>query len=593
MESMESEDGKLRIYGLTQNTKTNEYMMVFDGFHSLRYQGFGCCIRCKQYNTLEAWCQACDPQIATQGWTSGNMDIDNCIREFQLNTEVYESMIEWIPFDRLSNMQISEGSESVFTSTWLDGIRTLEGSEYRGFKKSRTPFCKVSLKTLHYSQASILDIIQEFKDHMRLIDDVYYIYGLTKNTATNEYMMVFNEIRLIKDSSSYEKCAHCDQYYTNLELWCQACEVQGWTSGNMDIDDCIKEYQLTAARYDMIIEWIPFDRLKNIYKIGEGGFGSVFSAIWLDGIRKNQGSRKHSCTVALKTLPGIQTDPSYFLKEFRNHMKCRLVNSITAGSQLEIYGLTQNTISKEYLVVLQYANRGSLHKFLSKSKDLTWKLRLKLLEDISNDLAQIHKAGFIHCDLHSGNILINQYINRSFKCYIADLGLSRKKNESVLEKEICGIMPYIAPEILLGQQYTFAADIYSLGIIMTEMSTRKRPFIDYPHNLNLALRICNGSRPKFAPETPDCYVQLAMQCMSSDVQKRPTAEVVNSTIRDWNLDDLCNSNIEDLNIAADKIKTSHIFKQNYLNSQYISKPINTQEIEQSYKVFSIGFDDFL
>ncbi|CAG8834315.1 6516_t:CDS:1, partial [Gigaspora margarita] len=75
---------------------------------------------------------------------------------------------------------------------------------------------------------------------------------------------------------------------------------------------------------------------------------------------------------------------------------------------------------------------------------------------------------------------------------------------------------------------------------------------------------------------------------------------VNSTIRDWNLDDLCNSNIEDLcnsnierNLAADKIKTSHIFQQNYLNSQYISKPINTQEIEQSYKVFSIGIDDFL
>ena len=48
----------------------------------------------------------------------------------------------------------------------------------------------------------------------------------------------------------------------------------------------MKAIQLRTYSYDGIIEWISFDRLVNIKKIGEGGFGSIFSATWLDGIRE-------------------------------------------------------------------------------------------------------------------------------------------------------------------------------------------------------------------------------------------------------------------------------------------------------------------
>ena len=82
---------------------------------------------------------------------------------------------------------------------------------------------------------------------------------------------------------------HCNEANTN-KVWCLSCdpdiETTRWTSRSKDIDDCIKKFQLRACAYDDAIEWIPYDKLINTEKIGEGGFGSVYSAKWLDGIRK-------------------------------------------------------------------------------------------------------------------------------------------------------------------------------------------------------------------------------------------------------------------------------------------------------------------
>ena len=88
---------------------------------------------------------------------------------------------------------------------------------------------------------------------------------------------------------------------------------------------------------------------------------------------------------------------------------------------------------------------------------------MQLCLDIGN-LKQVHEGGHVHGDFHSGNILQNQFINGSLISYIADLGLSRRKDESDLEDCIYGVLPYVAPEVLYKQPYTIAADIYSFGI---------------------------------------------------------------------------------------------------------------------------------
>ncbi|RIB02722.1 kinase-like domain-containing protein [Gigaspora rosea] len=515
-----------KVYGLTKNTTTNECMLVFDKFHSKRNYNNGDCEHCNRDNTSPAWCQTCDPQKTVEGWTSGNKNIDDCIKEFQLNSIAYESVIEWIPFNRLENIQkISDDKfGNVFQATWLDGKRLI--LKYN--KRSRSPSYMVELKGLFDSRKSL----KEFTNQIEIESDVTKIYGITQLTTTGEYLMVYerainnygNDYFASKRHYWNGKCTNCSRFNTSTN-WCQSCDPFIKTrSGNKDIDDCIKEFQLNATEHKKAIEWIPFENLNVINEIGKGGFGTVYLANWQQDI-------SHSTKVALKTLPRSKKSSSDFLIEFKSHVHCRI-----SGSRLEIYGLTQNTETKEYMMVIQYANKGDLHNYLKLNfEELTWEDKLSLLINISKDLIKIHKAEYIHCDLHCGNILQHKEESwlGSLKSYVADLGLSRKNEDGVLKKGIYGIMPYIAPEVLLGQKYTPAADIYSFGVIMAEMTTGIRPFYERSFDTKLAIGISCGKRPEFALRTPNCYIELAKSCMHLDSQKRPTAETIYNKLSEW------------------------------------------------------------
>ncbi|CAG8616013.1 8240_t:CDS:2, partial [Acaulospora morrowiae] len=329
---MQLGDYKCKIYGITQDTTTSKYMIVFDDFYHKRDIKFGKCTQCERYNTLEAWCQSCDPFKTTQGWTSGNSDIDDCIKEFQLKSNIYANVIEWIPFNRLSNLQKKGGN---FQALWLDGIRKVENNA-----QSRTLSYPVEIKKFDNSQTDALEFIKEFKNYMQLGDDEHKLYGITQDT-TNQFMIVFDYKRDSKDG----KCTQCERYNTS-EAWCQSCDpfktTQGWTSGNKDIDDCIKEFQLKSRIYANVIEWIPFNRLSKLHEIG-----SNFQALWLDGIRKvenNTPSRSLPYTVEIKKFNDLQIDTLEFIKEFKNYMQLE-------DYKCQIYGITQDTTTNQYMIV--------------------------------------------------------------------------------------------------------------------------------------------------------------------------------------------------------------------------------------------------
>ena len=146
-------------------------------------------------------------------------------------------------------------------------------------------------------------------------------------------------------------------------------------------------------------------------------------------------------------------------------------------------------------MVMEYAKNGSLRQHLNNRFNLlNWSDKLNNLCRIAKGLVKIHNSGLIHHDFHCGNILsYDNYISS-----ITDLGLCQPANEKLSQsdnKKVYGVLPYVAPEVLRGKEYTQASDIYGFGIIAYELCTGLPPYHDIAHDEFLAAKICQGLRP--------------------------------------------------------------------------------------------------
>src|SRR5688572_26570152 len=111
------------------------------------------------------------------------------------------------------------------------------------------------------------------------------------------------------------------------------------------------------------------------------------------------------------------------------------------------------------MIIMNYAENGSLKKNLSDIINDNWLLKLRKLESIVNGLNVIHQQKMVHCDFHHGNILKT---DSTLVLSISDLGLCKPIESFQLTKkdDIYGVLPFVAPEVLRGKPYTPASDIY-------------------------------------------------------------------------------------------------------------------------------------
>ncbi|CAI2189446.1 5276_t:CDS:2, partial [Funneliformis geosporum] len=102
--------------------------------------------------------------------------------------------------------------------------------------------------------------------------------------------------------------------------------------------------------------------------------------------------------------------------------------------------------------------------------------------------------------------------------------LTGPEDKQKSDDRIYGVLPYIAPEVLNVEKYTFASDIYSFGVIMAECLSGNPPFYDRKYDYKLSLDVCNGLRPEFGKGTPEFYKKLAYRCMNANPNQRPTSD---------------------------------------------------------------------
>ncbi|CAB5367151.1 unnamed protein product [Rhizophagus irregularis] len=451
------------LYGISQNPNTGDYIFV-------------------QNNYI---------------WTSGNKKIDDFIHEMQLRINDYDDIVlEWIPYNQFN--KIKEAGKisllTVYSAIWKNGPLCYNKQHENYIRESNK---EVALKCLYNSQESVNSFINEAKKYPTNHKAFQVLHGISQNPDTGNFILVQKNI----------------------------INLTNWISGNEKIDNFIQEMQLKMNDCDdIVLEWIPYSQFNNIKEIGKGGFSTVYSAKWKDGpleydADKNIYNRDQNRVIALKCLHNSQNSIN---DKFLNEVKEYSINK--SSNILNIYGISQNPNTKEYIMVLNYAKEGDFNHWIKENyKYFGWEDKLSVLLNIIKGLKEIHQKNIVHRDFHTGNILFLSSVDSFGNCIsISDMGLCGEVG-NIDETSNYGVMPYMAPEVLRGKTYTQAADIYSFGMIMYFVATGRQPFGNRAHDYDLALDICEkGVRPKInEPEVPSCYIDLMKRCWDLNPSNRP------------------------------------------------------------------------
>ncbi|PKY54648.1 kinase-like protein, partial [Rhizophagus irregularis] len=157
-----------------------------------------------------------------------------------------------------------------------------------------------------------------------------------------------------------------------------------------------------------------------------------------------------------------------------------------------------------------------------KFASLNWNNKIKMALDITSGLEFLHSKEIIHRDLHSKNILVN-----NGKLLIADFGLSKKLVDANTGSvaNIMGIIGYIEPLCFSNKKYykkDKKSDIYSLGVLLWEISSGQPPFSNYLEDKMLTYRIrFENLREEPIENTPQEYRQLYEKCWNGEPKSRP------------------------------------------------------------------------
>jgi serine/threonine protein kinase len=133
-------------------------------------------------------------------------------------------------------------------------------------------------------------------------------------------------------------------------------------------------------------------------------------------------------------------------------------------------------------IVTEFMERGSLFRVLSvEARALSYRRRLAMAVDACAGVAFLHSCDppIIHRDIKSLNFLVD----REYRVKLADLGEARELSAAIVEGDEHltknrGTPHWMAPEVFLGANYNERVDVYSLGVVMWEIITSRRPFED-------------------------------------------------------------------------------------------------------------------
>ncbi|KAJ8396075.1 hypothetical protein AAFF_G00026070 [Aldrovandia affinis] len=247
--------------------------------------------------------------------------------------------------------------------------------------------------------------------------------------------------------------------------------------------------------------------------IGEGQYGKVYTCINVD-------------TGELLAMKEIRFQPNDHktIKETADELK--IFEGIKHPNLVRYFGVELHR--EEMYIFMEYCDEGTLEEVSRLGlQEHVIRLYTKQITTATNVL---HDHGIVHRDIKGANI----FLTSSGLIKLGDFGCSvkLKNNAQTMPGEVnstLGTAAYMAPEVITrakGEGHGRAADIWSLGCVLIEMVTGKRPWHEYEHNFQIMYKVGMGHTPPLPEKLSAEGKDFLRHCLESDPKHRWSASAL-------------------------------------------------------------------
>ncbi|VAI20652.1 unnamed protein product [Triticum turgidum subsp. durum] len=280
--------------------------------------------------------------------------------------------------------------------------------------------------------------------------------------------------------------------------------------------------------YDLPALQEATDNFSQRNKLGEGGFGAVYKGILPDGQE-----------IAVKKLLGTA---GHGLDQLHNEVL--MLAELQHKNLVRLHGFYSHR--DDTLLVYEYIKNGSLDNFLSddtreEEHTLVWEQQYNIIIGIAKGILYLHEDSsmrIIHRDLKPNNILLDDDMEPK----IADFGLARLLGEGHTHTKTSGVvgtLGYMAPEYAIHGRVSPKIDIFSYGVLVLQIVTRRRECWSADGNtVNLLTEVWNhwkkGTISQMMDQALDQHtrsqqlrcVHVGLMCVQADPDHRPEISTV-------------------------------------------------------------------
>uniref|UniRef100_H3HAH9 Protein kinase domain-containing protein n=2 Tax=Phytophthora ramorum TaxID=164328 RepID=H3HAH9_PHYRM len=269
---------------------------------------------------------------------------------------------------------------------------------------------------------------------------------------------------------------------------------------------------------------IPIDRVELGDVIGRGAFGEVHRGRYRDQ------------DVAIKTLLPEKRKDLAHIQAFLSEV--RIMATMEHPQVVQFIGVAWESLSEVYCVT-EFMGGGDLRTLLidylaSGVPQGMDNNKMKIAYQVAHALTYLHSLEpmVLHRDLKSRNILLTE----SLDAKITDFGASRIRSDASMTSGV-GSALWMAPEVMMGRHYDEKADVFSLGVVLSELDTHEIPYSHakegssnsgrpLPDTALLQMVSVGKLRVRLSPNMDPDMVRFVESCVSVSPNDRPTAAEV-------------------------------------------------------------------